>query len=184
MLYLTIQWLSSGEWMKVNIEILGSKATFIDPSGRNHPIEEGQGRIWKRWMRTGAQIAREQYNTDGCTTEKPAGFQELFFVFPAPHSYWYWLCFPCLLFILCIPYVRSWSDFISLVSFIYCVSTLSKKYVFLRWLRDKRYIDIILCGPTKQAVGPPMCRTLRPRFRTKLTKVIRSNYGMNAKPAG
>lgn len=41
MLYLKI---SSGEWMKVDIEILGSKAKFVDPSGQNHPIEEGQGR--------------------------------------------------------------------------------------------------------------------------------------------
>lgn len=30
--------------MKVDIEILGSKATFFDPSGRNYPIEEVQGR--------------------------------------------------------------------------------------------------------------------------------------------
>jgi len=60
MLYLTMTF--KWEWMKVDIEILGSKATFFDPSGRNHPIEEGQGRIFKRWMRTGAPIARDQYS--------------------------------------------------------------------------------------------------------------------------
>jgi hypothetical protein len=30
--------------MKMDIEILGSKATFFDPVGRDHPIEDGQGR--------------------------------------------------------------------------------------------------------------------------------------------
>jgi hypothetical protein len=30
--------------MKVDIKIIVSKATFFNPLGRNHPIEEGQGR--------------------------------------------------------------------------------------------------------------------------------------------
>lgn len=97
MLYLTMTF----KWgVNEDIEILGSKATatFFDPSGRNHPLEEGQGRIFKRWMRTGGPIARDQYRWmhDGKSCCWPAGFKELFFVFSAPHSYWYWLCFPCL----------------------------------------------------------------------------------------
>lgn len=93
--------------------------------------------------------------------------------------------------ILCIPYGWSWSYLISIVSLIDCVSTLSKKYVFgdvhvLRWLRDNRYIYIksfFVHRPSGRASHVAHPQTNRRGFRTKLTKAIRSNYGMNANPA-
>lgn len=73
-----------------------------------------------------------------------------------------------------------------------CVSTLSKKYVFgdvhvLRWLRDNRYIyikEFFVDRPSGKASHVAHPQTNIRGFRTKLTKVIRSNYGMNANPAG
>jgi len=63
--------------------------------------------------------------------------------------------------ILCIPYVRSWSYWISIVSFIDCGLPF-KKPSQAPWIYIKEYSLW-----TDQAVGPPMWRTLTP-FRTNL----------------
>lgn len=182
--------------MKVDIEILGSKATFIDPSGRNHPIEEGQGRIWKRWMRTGAQIARDQYRWmhDGKASCWPVGFQKLLFVFPAPTRTDTDCAFHFCFAIFCIPYVRSWSYFISIVSFIDCGLRFYafKKVRFLGcscpslapWQKIHWHNSLWTDQASGRASHVAHPQTNIRGFRTKLTKVIRSNYGMNAKPAG
>lgn len=81
--------------------------------------------------------------------------------------------------ILYIPYVRSWSYLRSIVSFIDCVSTLSKKYVFwdvhvLRWLRYIYIKKFFVDRPNGRASHVAHPQTNRRGFRTKLTKVIRS----------
>lgn len=81
--------------------------------------------------------------------------------------------------ILYIPYVRSWSYLRSIVSFIDCVSTLSKKYVFwdvhvLRWLRYIYIKKFFVDRPNGGASHVAHPQTNRRGFRTKLTKVIRS----------
>jgi hypothetical protein len=100
------------------------------------------------------------------------------------------LCFV----IFCIPYVRSWSYLISIVSFIdYGLRFYAFKKVrflgvhVLRWLRDNGYIyikEFFVDRPSGRASHVAHPQTNRRGFRTKLTKVIRSNYGMNANPAG
>lgn len=81
---------STSNAQKPNFSILQAVITRLKRA-------KGGDKIW--WVRTGAPIARDQYRWmhDGKASCWPAGFKELFFVFPAPHSYWYWLCFPSLL---------------------------------------------------------------------------------------
>lgn len=145
--------------MKVDIEILGHIFSILQAVITRLKRAKGGDKIW--WVRTGAPIARDPYRWmhDGKASCWPAGLKELFFVFPAPHSYWYWLCFPCLLCHILYSEIGSWSYLISIVSFIDCGL---RFYAFKKvrfWgcscpsLAPWQQIHLhkrILCGPTKR----------------------------------